>query len=111
MKFFILFCSVLCALITYTTGTFINTGPSLVNSLAKIPPGIPPQGCPLCDSSVYTYCSNKMIHDSCCCNGPLGFNGGIGFNCPISNCAYLHANSCYEHSLITNCCCNSPYRK
>ncbi|XP_037028339.1 uncharacterized protein LOC119068741 [Bradysia coprophila] len=111
MKFVILFCSVLCALIASTTETFINTGPSLVNSLAKIPPGIPPQGCPLCDSSVYTYCSNKMIHDSCCCNGPLGFNGGIGFNCPVTNCAYLHANSCYEHSLITNCCCNSPYRK
>lgn len=124
----------------------IFTGPSLLNSLAK---GIPPTGCPLCDSSVYSYCSSKAIHDACCCSGPLGnvipvislivflrkklvnppkfytdysvvnltlclptgFNGAIGFNCPITNCGYLHANSCYEHSLILNCCCNSPYRK
>lgn len=26
------------------------------------------QGCPLCDSSVYSYCSHKMVHDACCCD-------------------------------------------
>lgn len=37
--------------------------------------GIPPSntigrgGCPLCDSSVYSYCSAKMVHDACCCSG------------------------------------------
>lgn len=31
--------------------------------------------CPLCDSSVYSYCSDKLFHDSCCChntNNPYG---------------------------------------
>lgn len=27
-------------------------------------------GCPLCDSSVYSYCSHKLLHDSCCCGDP-----------------------------------------
>lgn len=26
-----------------------------------------PQGCPICDSSVYSYCSHRLVHDSCCC--------------------------------------------
>lgn len=26
--------------------------------------------CPLCDSSVYSYCSEKLFHDSCCCHNP-----------------------------------------
>lgn len=26
-------------------------------------------GCPLCDRSVYSYCSENLIHDACCC-GP-----------------------------------------
>lgn len=33
--------------------------------------------CPLCDSSVYSYCSEKLFHDSCCChnsNNPFGKN-------------------------------------
>lgn len=25
--------------------------------------------CPLCDSSVFEYCSHKLLHDACCCNG------------------------------------------
>jgi len=29
-----------------------------------------PPYCPPCDPSVYSYCSYKMIHDSCCCNFP-----------------------------------------
>lgn len=35
---------------------------------------------------------------------------GIPYNCQISDCSYLHSNSCYEHSLITTCCCNNPYQ-
>ncbi|KOB73795.1 putative cuticle protein, partial [Operophtera brumata] len=35
------------------------------------PPGPPGahDGCPLCDSSVYSYCSHKEAHDACCCSG------------------------------------------
>nr|CAD7611987.1 unnamed protein product [Timema genevievae] len=29
-----------------------------------------PYDCPLCDSSVYSYCSNKLLHDACCCISP-----------------------------------------
>lgn len=36
-------------------------------------PGIQGRGgCPLCDSSVYSYCSDRMIHDGCCCNAGNG---------------------------------------
>lgn len=28
--------------------------------------------CPLCDSSVYSYCSDKLLHDACCCLNPYG---------------------------------------
>lgn len=34
-------------------------------------------GCPLCDSSVYSYCSQKLAHDACCCN-----NGKKNFRFP-----------------------------
>ncbi|XP_035891512.1 nucleolin [Anopheles stephensi] len=93
-------------------------------------------GCPLCDASVYSYCDEKVYHDACCCGsingaapfgggggggggapfggfggfgrqfgGPAGFGGGCGYK----GCSFLYANSCYEHQLIVNCCCNSPY--
>lgn len=64
-------------------------------------------GCPLCDASVYSYCSHKALQDGCCCNGgrpPVGF----GYACPPARCNFLHANSCYEHQLIVQCCCNRP---
>lgn len=64
-------------------------------------------GCPLCDASVYSYCSNKAVHDGCCCSGgrpPVGY----GYPCPPSRCNFLYANSCYEHQLIVSCCCNRP---
>lgn len=32
------------------------------------PPSSIGRGCPLCDRSVYSYCSHKMIHDACCCH-------------------------------------------
>ncbi|XP_053670753.1 zinc finger homeobox protein 3-like [Anopheles nili] len=90
-------------------------------------------GCPLCDASVYSYCDDKVYHDACCCGsinggapyggggfGGGGFGGG-GFGrqggfggpgyggCGYPGCSFLYANSCYEHQLIVNCCCNSPY--
>lgn len=37
--------------------------------------------CPLCDSSVYGYCSDKLFHDSCCCHQPHGPYGIIFFLC------------------------------
>ncbi|XP_052891738.1 uncharacterized protein LOC128299733 [Anopheles moucheti] len=88
-------------------------------------------GCPLCDASVYSYCDEKVYHDACCCgsiNGAAPFGGGGGFGgfggfgrqgvgrqgfggggCGYQGCSFLYANSCYEHQLIVNCCCNSPY--
>jgi len=36
-----------------------------------------PNGCPYCDSSVYSYCSNKLLHDACCCLDPQGKYGVI----------------------------------
>ncbi|XP_049276794.1 uncharacterized protein LOC125760577 isoform X2 [Anopheles funestus] len=90
-------------------------------------------GCPLCDASVYSYCDEKVYHDACCCgsiNGAAPFGGGGGGfggfggfgrqafggpgfggdgGCGYKGCSYLYANSCYEHQLIVNCCCNSPY--
>ncbi|XP_023179271.2 uncharacterized protein LOC111605133 [Drosophila hydei] len=63
--------------------------------------------CPLCDSSVYSYCSHKVEHDVCCC----GFPGHQlhPSHCAIYNCSVLYAKSCYEHALIMNCCCGNPY--
>ncbi|CAB3246444.1 unnamed protein product [Arctia plantaginis] len=63
------------------------------------PPGAHP-GCPLCDSSVYSYCSYKQAHDSCCCDDDYN-----SFTCSKTNCNFLYANSCQELQLITNCCC------
>ncbi|XP_032521612.1 uncharacterized protein LOC116773296 isoform X2 [Danaus plexippus] len=64
------------------------------------PPGAHP-GCPLCDSSVYSYCSHKQAHDSCCCE-----NSAFSlFGCRNSDCKFIYANSCQEYHLITNCCC------
>ncbi|XP_021712978.1 uncharacterized protein LOC110681489 [Aedes aegypti] len=76
-------------------------------------------GCPLCDASVYSYCDYKVYHDGCCCgtmnggygHGFSGVSNGIGYGgCGYQeDCSFLYANSCYEHQLIVNCCCNSPY--
>lgn len=44
-----------------------NGGPGLGSSFGYPAPG-GAQGCPLCDSSVYSYCSHKMVHDACCCD-------------------------------------------
>ncbi|EDX01680.1 glycine-rich cell wall structural protein [Drosophila yakuba] len=71
----------------------------------------PPQqpGCPLCDSSVYSYCSHKMVHDACCCDFPGGAPQLRPPQCLYYDCSLLYAKSCYEHALIKNCCCNNPY--
>ncbi|XKL64060.1 hypothetical protein PGB90_004146 [Kerria lacca] len=60
--------------------------------------------CPLCDSSVYSYCSDKLLHDACCCLSPYETN--LPLQCKFADCSFLHANSCQEHRLITACCCN-----
>lgn len=64
------------------------------------PPGAHP-GCPLCDSSVYSYCSYKEAHDACCCERDTGFS----LSCRKVDCKYLYANSCQEYNLISSCCC------
>ncbi|XP_068619267.1 uncharacterized protein [Battus philenor] len=64
------------------------------------PPGAHP-GCPLCDSSVYSYCSYKQAHDACCCEQSIF----TAFQCHSTNCNFVYANSCEEYHLITNCCC------
>ncbi|XP_067637130.1 uncharacterized protein [Eurosta solidaginis] len=67
--------------------------------------GLP--GCPLCDTSVYSYCSEKMLHDDCCCDYSVPQLRPP--QCYYTDCTLLYAKSCYEHSLIKNCCCNNPY--
>ncbi|KAH8420404.1 hypothetical protein KR009_009904, partial [Drosophila setifemur] len=69
----------------------------------------PGGGCPLCDSSVYSYCSHKMVHDACCCDFPASAPQLRPPQCSYYDCSLLYAKSCYEHSLIKNCCCNNPY--
>ncbi|KAH8368789.1 hypothetical protein KR084_004895 [Drosophila pseudotakahashii] len=75
------------------------------------PPQPPVQqpGCPLCDSSVYSYCSHKMVHDACCCDFPAAAPQLRPPQCLYYDCSLLYAKSCYEHALIKNCCCNNPY--
>ncbi|XP_023726424.1 uncharacterized protein LOC111874825 [Cryptotermes secundus] len=58
--------------------------------------------CPLCDSSVFSYCSDKLLHDACCCLRPYE----LPYQCNYADCSFLHANSCREHKLITACCCS-----
>lgn len=56
---------------------------------ASLPPTVPfpgviaRGGCPLCDRSVYSYCSYKMIHDACCCNGGNFSNSKKEKNCVV----------------------------
>jgi len=105
--------------VNYTSATFAGRGigESLLNGLigGLVPPGSLGIGqgggvyggrCPLCDSSVFEYCSHKLLHDACCCNGGIG----IPYDCRIADCSYLNSNSCYEHSLIATCCCNNLYQ-
>ncbi|XP_012231433.1 uncharacterized protein [Linepithema humile] len=68
--------------------------------------GYRPQRCPLCDSSIYPYCGEKLLHDACCCTN----SHDLPYQCKVADCRFLHANSCREHRLIANCCCNDDYR-
>ncbi|KAI5748171.1 hypothetical protein M8J77_022601 [Diaphorina citri] len=61
--------------------------------------------CPLCDSSVYSYCSDKLLHDACCCLSDSDADD-LPPQCNYADCSFLHANTCREHRLITACCCN-----
>ncbi|CAL1684550.1 unnamed protein product [Lasius platythorax] len=69
-------------------------------------PGYRPQKCPLCDSSIYPYCGEKLLHDACCCAD----SHDLPYQCRLADCRFLHANSCREHRLIANCCCSDDYR-
>ncbi|XP_046426965.1 uncharacterized protein LOC124183037 [Neodiprion fabricii] len=64
--------------------------------------------CPLCDSSVFPYCGEKLFHDACCCTDPYQYP--LPYKCQLADCAFLHANTCREHRLIANCCCSDEYR-
>ncbi|KAL3286785.1 hypothetical protein HHI36_001279 [Cryptolaemus montrouzieri] len=61
--------------------------------------------CPVCDSSVYSYCGDKLFHDSCCCTNPNNPYEQLPYQCNYADCSFLHANTCQEHKLITACCC------
>ncbi|XP_076666094.1 uncharacterized protein LOC143367804 [Andrena cerasifolii] len=64
--------------------------------------------CPLCDSSVYPYCGEKLLHDACCCTDP--YTHALPYQCKLADCRFLHANNCREHKLIATCCCSDDYR-
>ncbi|EZA61574.1 hypothetical protein DMN91_003870 [Ooceraea biroi] len=70
-------------------------------------PGYRPQKCPLCDSSVYPYCGEKLLHDACCCTES---HHDLPYQCRLADCRFLHASTCREHRLIANCCCSDDYR-
>lgn len=61
--------------------------------------------CPVCDPSVYSYCTDKLFHDSCCCHNPNNPYDQLPYQCSYADCSFLHANTCAEHKLITACCC------
>ncbi|XP_043522826.1 uncharacterized protein LOC122535397 [Frieseomelitta varia] len=64
--------------------------------------------CPLCDTSVFPYCGEKLLHDACCCTDP--YTHDLPYQCKLADCRFLHANSCREHRLIATCCCSDDYR-
>lgn len=45
--------------------------------------------CPLCDSSVFEYCSHKLLHDACCCNGGWTTFQGIDFKLALMRIVFL----------------------
>lgn len=54
--------------LNYNRGRTFFTSPFLNSLMTR-------KQCPLCDSSVYSYCGDKLFHDSCCCsniNNPYG---------------------------------------
>ncbi|XP_044746803.1 uncharacterized protein LOC123308277 [Coccinella septempunctata] len=61
--------------------------------------------CPECDPSVFSYCGDKLFHDSCCCSNPNNPYEQLPQQCYYADCSFLHANTCREHKLITACCC------
>lgn len=78
------------------------------------PGGYPLPNCPFCEPTVFPYCYEKLLHDTCCCSpyGPYklkvpgyGFTG-IGYQCQYQDCQFLFAKSCEEAILISECCCN-----
>ncbi|KAL0133143.1 hypothetical protein PUN28_000716 [Cardiocondyla obscurior] len=83
-----------------------NNARQFQGSYPYLSSGYRPQRCPLCDSSIYPYCGEKLFHDACCCSN----SHDIPYQCELADCRFLHANSCREHRLIANCCCSDDYR-
>lgn len=80
------FASAICVLMIY----FVNVQSTVIynNGINRYPDSFYPSGiggnlhdnrrkCPLCDSSVYSYCSDKLFHDSCCCYKPTNPYGKL----------------------------------
>ncbi|KYB26356.1 uncharacterized protein LOC103313726 [Tribolium castaneum] len=112
MKFFVpLLLVALCVIYVRSTTVFTNNdvdGPLGVGQPYALSFR---RRCPLCDSSVYSYCSDKLFHDSCCCHNPNNPYDRLPYQCQFADCSFLHANTCQEHKLITACCCTSVYFK
>ncbi|KAF5292772.1 hypothetical protein FQA39_LY13817 [Lamprigera yunnana] len=85
----------------YRQQTFLIICVIILFSYAKV---VKERNCPLCDSSVFSYCSEKLFHDSCCCS-PYDPYYPLPYQCQYADCGFLHANTCKEHELITACCC------
>ncbi|KAK9712231.1 hypothetical protein QE152_g24996 [Popillia japonica] len=93
--------STVCVILIFeaTNGLFLSQQSTFDNLLRR--------RCPLCDSSVYGYCSDKLFHDSCCCRNTNNPYDKYPYECQYADCNFLHANSCYEHKLISACCCTN----
>ncbi|XP_066995894.1 uncharacterized protein [Anabrus simplex] len=74
--------------------------------------GDPPEArqryCPLCDSSVFSYCTEKLLHDACCCNNRQD-PSQLPYQCYYADCSFLHAKSCNDHRAISRCCCDKLF--
>lgn len=46
--------------------------------------------CPVCDSSVFSYCSDKLLHDSCCCYVSTNPYGKVKKNSKLNLCIIFH---------------------
>nr|CAH7761596.1 unnamed protein product [Callosobruchus chinensis] len=89
----------------YENGVDTEASPSIFNLNIPFLGNLFRRQCPLCDSSVYSYCTEKLLHDSCCCRNTNNPYAVVPYQCYYADCSFLHANSCSEHKLISACCC------
>nr|CAI5829751.1 unnamed protein product [Callosobruchus analis] len=97
--------TIVAAVTYYENGVDAETSPTLFNFNIPFLSNLFRRQCPLCDSSVYSYCSEKLLHDSCCCRNTNNPYAVVPYQCYYADCSFLHANSCSEHKLISACCC------